>query len=122
MEKEVKIVHRLARLNKENRWEPSTTRYKMRENGSMGVVSFDNEYDAIDYERGTRKGMWTSAKEHIHICSGTNPYDMPVKSYSSKVGLPIDFIIDNRPCKEIIDEILQRDLIHEGEWIEIECI
>lgn len=121
----IKLAHCIAKQTKDNKWEPATTRYYKRENGSMGVFQYDNEYDAIDKERQTRKEMFgDKVKEHIYICSGQNPYSGEISSwkYSSRTGLPIDFIVKDKPIKEIIREIIMKNLIKDGEWIQIECI
>ena len=120
---DIKLVHCLATLNKNGKWQPATTRFYRRENGTMGVFEFDTEYEAIDKERSIRKEEFCKTLT-INICSGTNPYDRELGSwkYRSKQGLPITFDIGDRPIKDILQEIISKKMISEGEWIEINFI
>ena len=122
---DIKLSHCLARLNENGKWQPSTTRFYRREDGTMHVFEFDTEYEAIDKERSIRKEnpyLSVRKKEIIWICNGTNPYDGQIGAwkYSSKQSLPITFNIGDRPIKDILQEIISKGMIKEGEWIEIE--
>ena len=122
---DIKLRHCLARLNEKGKWQPSTTHFYRRKDGTMHVFEFDTEYEAIDKERSIRKEnpyLAIHEKEIIRICSGTNPYGGQISAwkYSSKQSLPITFNISNRPIKDILQEIVSKGMICEGEWVEIE--
>lgn len=121
----IKLVHCLATLNKDGKWQPATNRFYTKNDGTMHLFEFDTEYEAIDKERSIRKEnpyLSVHKKEKISICSGINPYDGQLGSwkYSSQVGLPITFDIGERPIRDILQEIISKGLIHDGEWIKIE--
>ena len=113
----MQIQTTFAKLNENDNWEPSTTRFYKRPNGSMAVYEFDSELEAIDKERATIMEMF-GKEVKFNICSNVSPY-AGVSKYSSRTSLPIDFITKGKTTNEIIEEIRKRGLLRDDDYLQI---